>query len=128
MHLPFDRRKEIPVSREPKAESRDLLQGTLDMLVLKSLQLGSMHGWGITERIESGSRNVLELNQGSLYPALYRLEKQGFIRSEWRVTENNRRARYYALNPAGRRQLAAERANWERLSGAVNLVLRMTEG
>lgn len=111
-----------------RGESRELLQGTLDMLVLKSLQLGSMHGWGITERIESGSRNVLELNQGSLYPALYRLEKQGFIHSEWRQTENNRRGRYYALTAAGRRRLAAERANWERLSGAVNLVLRMTEG
>ena len=98
------------------------------MLVLKSLQLGPMHGWGITERIESGSRNVFELNQGSLYPALYRLEKQGMIRSEWNVSENNRRARYYALTPAGKRQLAAERANWERLSSAVNLVLRMTEG
>ncbi|HMC55955.1 MAG TPA: PadR family transcriptional regulator [Gemmatimonadaceae bacterium] len=111
-------------TRESRAES-DLLQGTLDMLVLKSLQIGSMHGWGITERVESGSRNVLELNQGSLYPALYRLEKQGFIRSEWNVTENNRRARYYTLTPAGRRQLAAERAKWERLSGAVNLVLKM---
>jgi PadR family transcriptional regulator len=111
-----------------RTESRELLQGTLDMLVLKSLQLGAMHGWGITERIESGSRNALELNQGSLYPALYRLEKQGFVRSEWRQTENNRRARYYTLTPAGRRQLAAERENWERLSGAVNLVLRMTEG
>ena len=105
-----------------------LLQGTLDMLVLKSLQLGPMHGWGITERIESGSRNVFELNQGSLYPALYRLEKQGLVRSEWLVSENNRRSRVYTLTPAGRRQLAAERANWERLSSAVNLVLRMTEG
>ena len=113
-------------SSQPKAES--FLQGTLDMLVLKSLQLGPMHGWGITERIESGSRNVFELNQGSLYPALYRLEKQGLIRSEWNVSENNRRARFYTLTPAGRRQLAAERANWERLSGAVNLVLRMSEG
>lgn len=111
-------------TRESRAES-ELLQGTLDMLVLKSLQIGPMHGWGITERIESGSRNVLELNQGSLYPALYRLEKQGFVRSEWNVTENNRRARYYALTPAGRRQLTAERAKWERLSGAVNLVLKM---
>jgi transcriptional regulator len=98
------------------------------MLVLKSLQLGAMHGWGITERIESGSRNVLGLNQGSLYPALYRLEKQGFVRSEWQPTENNRRARYYALTPAGRRQLLAERDEWERLSGAVNQVLRMSEG
>lgn len=116
------------MAREPKSDTRDLLQGTLDMLVLKSLQLGSMHGWGITERVESGSRNVLGLNQGSLYPALYRLEKQGFIRSEWRASENNRRARFYTLTPAGRRQLAAERAQWERLSGAVNQVLRMSEG
>jgi|SRR5687767_10576051 PadR family transcriptional regulator PadR len=106
----------------------ELLQGTLDMLVLKSLQLGPMHGWGIAERVESGSRNVLGLNQGSLYPSLYRLEKQGFVRSEWRMTEKNRRARYYAITPAGRRQLAAERAEWERLSGAVNQVLRMSEG
>ena len=112
----------------PKNETRELLQGTLDMLVLKSLQLGAMHGWGITERIESGSRNVLDLNQGSLYPALYRLERHGFIRSEWQQSENNRRARYYTLTPAGRRQLAAEREKWERLSGAVNLVLGMREG
>ena len=98
------------------------------MLVLKALLLGPMHGWGIVDRIESGSRQVFALNQGSLYPALYRLEKQGFIRSEWAASEHNRRARVYALTPTGRRQLAAERANWERLSGAVNLVLRMTEG
>jgi transcriptional regulator len=116
------------VGREPKGAERELLQGTLDMLVLKALQLGSMHGWGITERIESGSRNVLGLNQGSLYPALYRLEKQGLVRSEWRLTENNRRARYYTITAAGRRQLAAEREVWERLSGAVNHVLRMAEG
>jgi transcriptional regulator len=118
----------VPENSKPKADSRELLQGTLDMLVLKALQLGPFHGWGITNRIESGSREVLHLNQGSLYPALYRLEKQGLIRSEWNVTENNRRARYYTLTPAGRRQLAAERASWERLSGAVNLVLQMTEG
>ena len=105
-----------------------LLQGTLDMLVLKSLQLGAMHGWGITERIEQGSRDVLRLNQGSLYPSLYRLEAQGLVTSEWGMTDNNRKARYYSLTAAGRKQLAAERANWERLSGAVNLVLRMTEG
>src|SRR6185503_7745248 len=114
--------------RSPLPPAQSFIQGTLDMLVLKSLQLGPMHGWGITDRIESGSRNVFELNQGSLYPALYRLEKQGLIRSEWDVSENNRRARFYALTPAGRRQLAAERANWERLSDAVNLVLRMSEG
>ena len=105
----------------------DLLQGTLDMLVLKALQLQPMHGWGITERIQQWSRQVLQVNQGSLYPALQRLERQEFITAEWRVTENNRRARYYALTDAGRRQLAAERAHWERLSGAVNLVLRTAE-
>ena len=106
----------------------DVLQGTLDMLVLKALQLGAMHGWGITERLEAGSNRVFQLNQGSLYPALYRLERQGMIASEWRVTENNRRARYYALTAAGRRRLAEERASWARLSQAVDLVLRMGEG
>ena len=102
----------------------DLLQGTLDMLVLKALQVAPMHGWGITERIEQWSRQVLQVNQGSLYPALARLQRQGFITSEWRVTENNRRARYYELTAAGRRALTAERAHWERLSDAVNLVLQ----
>jgi transcriptional regulator len=109
-------------------EPRDLLQGTLDMLVLKSLIIGPMHGWGIIERIEAGSRNVFALNQGSLYASLYRLERHDFIRSEWATSENNRRARVYTLTAAGRRHLAAEREKWERLSGAVNLVLRMTEG
>ena len=108
-------------------EAQALLQGTLDMLVLKALRLGAMHGWGIAERIESGSRRVFELNEGSLYPALYRLERQGLLRSEWKTSENNRRARFYSLTPDGRRQLAAERANWEKLSQAVNLVLRLTE-
>jgi PadR family transcriptional regulator, regulatory protein PadR len=104
----------------------DLLQGTLDMLVLKALQLEPMHGWGITERIEQWSRQVLQVNQGSLYPALYRLQRQGWITSGWKTTENNRRARYYALTAAGRRQLAAEQESWDRLSGAVNLVMRMS--
>ena len=104
----------------------ELLQGTLDMLVLKALQLGDLHGWGITERIEQGSRQVLQLNQGSLYPALYRLERQGLVRSSWKTTENNRRARYYALTAAGRRQLAAEQEKWKRLARAVDLVLRMS--
>jgi transcriptional regulator len=106
----------------------DLLQGTLDMLVLKSLQLGPMHGWGITERLETGSERALQIGQGSLYPALYRLERQGHITSEWRTTENNRRARYYALTRAGRRRLAEERESWARLSRAVELVLAMGEG
>ena len=82
-------------------EKGDVLQGTLDMLVLKALQLEPMHGWGITERIEQWSESVLQLGQGTLYPALYRLERQGLIRSDWRVTENNRRARYYALDGPG---------------------------
>ena len=92
----------------------DLLQGTLDMLVLRALELEPMHGWGITERIEQWSESVLQLGQGTLYPALYRLERQAFIRSEWRVTANNRRARYYSLTARGRRQLTEEIAGWRR--------------
>jgi len=107
-------------------ERTDLLQGTLDMLVLKALQLEPMHGWGITERIEQWSERVLQLGQGTLYPALYRLERQGFIRSEWKVTENSRRARYYALTRQGRRQLDSELAQWRRTSRAVNQVLDVT--
>ena len=106
---------------------QNLLQGTLDMLVLKTLRLGPMHGWGIAERIESGSRRILEMNEGSLYPALYRLERQGLVRSEWGTSDHNRRARFYALTRAGRRHLTAERANWERISEAVNLILRLAE-
>jgi transcriptional regulator len=130
----LDNRKEPPDlltvverTREHVTKERgDLLQGTLDMLVLKALQLEPMHGWGITERIEQWSEHVLQLGQGTLYPALYRLERQGFIRSEWRVTENNRRARYYALTRPGRRQLDAELAQWRRTSRAVNQVLAVT--
>ena len=106
----------------------ELLQGTLDMLVLKALQLGPMHGWGITERLAQGSGEVLQIGQGSLYPALYRLERQALVKSAWRVTENNRRARYYALTAAGRKRLAEERAAWRRMSRAVDLVLGMTQG
>ncbi len=104
----------------------DVLQGTLDMLVLRALQLEPMHGWGITERIEQWSQRVLQLGQGTLYPALYRLERQGLIVSEWRVTENNRRARYYSLTPQGRRHLNQELAGWRRMSKAINLVLEAT--
>ena len=107
-------------------ERSDLLQGTLDMLVLKALQLEAMHGWGITERIEQWSEHVLQLGQGTLYPALYRLERQELIRSEWRITENSRRARYYSLTRQGRRQLETELAQWERTSRAVNQVLAVT--
>jgi PadR family transcriptional regulator len=107
-------------------ERGDLLQGTLDMLVLKALLLEPMHGWGITERIEQWSGSVLQLGQGTLYPALYRLERQGLIRSGWKLTENNRRARYYSLTAAGRRHFGDELAQWRRMSGAVNLVLEAT--
>ncbi|HEX5180367.1 MAG TPA: PadR family transcriptional regulator [Gemmatimonadaceae bacterium] len=104
----------------------DLLQGTLDMLVLKTLQLGPMHGWGITELLLRGSANVLQVGQGSLYPALYRLERQRFIKSSWQTTENNRRARYYALTARGRQRLAAERANWTRMSQAIEMILDLS--
>jgi transcriptional regulator len=107
-------------------ERSDVMQGTLDMLVLRALQLEPMHGWGITERIEQWSEQVLQLGQGTLYPALYRLERQGFVRSEWRVTDNNRRARYYALTTSGRRHLQESLAQWERMSRAITLVLRAT--
>ena len=105
----------------------ELLQGTLDMLVLKALQLGPMHGWGITERLQQGSRNILRVGQGSLYPALYRLERQRYVASSWDTSENNRRARYYELTPAGRTRLAEERQAWRRMSRAVELILAMTD-
>lgn len=107
-------------------ERSDLLQGTLDMLVLKALELEPMHGWGITERIQQWSEEVLQVGQGTLYPALYRLERQGLIRSEWKITENSRRARYYSLTREGRRHFGAELAQWRRTSRAVNLVLDAT--
>jgi PadR family transcriptional regulator, regulatory protein PadR len=101
----------------------DLLQGTLDVLILKTLTLAPLHGWGISQRIQQLSRDVLQVNQGSLYPALYRLEAKGWIRSEWGNSENNRRARYYELTRAGRRQLAEETESWERFASAVARVL-----
>lgn len=105
------------------AEKSELLQGTLDLLLLKILSLDPIHGWGITLRMEQMSGSVLLLNQGSLYPALERLREKGWIRSDWQLTENNRRARYYSLTAAGRRQLAAERAAWKRTSAAVNAIV-----
>jgi transcriptional regulator len=108
-------------------EAQSILQGTLDMLVLRALQLEPMHGWGITERIEQWSEEVLCVGQGTLYPALYRLERQGLIASRWNTTENNRRARYYALTAAGRKHLAREMQLWQRMSRAINLVLKAAE-
>jgi PadR family transcriptional regulator, regulatory protein PadR len=104
-------------------EHSDLLQGTLELLVLKALSLAPMHGWGIAQRIEQMSQDVFRVQQGSLYPALQRMLRKGWIRSEWRTSENNRRARYYLLTVAGRRRLAAERSTWERVSAAVDAVL-----
>lgn len=101
----------------------DVLQGTLDMLVLRAVQLEPMHGWGITERIEQWSDHVLQVGQGTLYPSLYRLERQGLIESSWRLTEHNRRARYYALTKAGRAHLVRERQSWARRSRAIDRVL-----
>jgi PadR family transcriptional regulator PadR len=102
----------------------DLLQGTLDMLILKTLALEAMHGWGISQRIQQISQGVLCVNQGSLYPALHRLEQQGWISSEWGNSENNRQAKYYQLTRTGRKQLADERENWARLSGAIEDILQ----
>lgn len=110
----------------PEDARNDLLQGTLDMLVLKTLQLGPMHGWGVTELLQRGSADVLQVGQGSLYPALYRLERQRFIRSSWQTTANNRRARYYVLTARGRARLADERANWARMSRAIEMILHLS--
>ena len=106
----------------PKPKS-DLLQGTLDLLILKTLELEPMHGWGISQRIQQISESVLQVNQGSLYPALHRLEEQGWITANWKASENNRQAKYYALTRRGRSQLAAERENWLRLSTAVGRIV-----
>ena len=102
----------------------EILQGTLEMLVLKTLSLEPMHGWGLSLRLRDMSGEVFDVNQGSLYPALQRMLRRGWVRSSWRATENNRRARYYEITREGRRQLEAQMAEWARSSGAVNRVLR----
>ena len=107
-------------------EKPDLVYGTLDMLIMKALQQGPLHGLGVADRIEHMSRELLHVEQGSLYPALYRLEEEGWIRAEWGVTDKNRRARYYKLTAAGRKQLAAERVYWSRVATGINLVLSKT--
>jgi PadR family transcriptional regulator, regulatory protein PadR len=101
----------------------DLLQGTLDLLILKTLNLRENHGWGISQRIQQVSKDVLSVNQGSLYPALARLEEQGLISAEWGTSENNRRARFYSLTKAGRKQLETETADWIRMSNAINRIV-----
>lgn len=104
--------------------TQDLLQGTLDLLVLKTLQAGAMHGWGIAQRIQESSRNILQVQQGSLYPALHRLEERGWIAAEWGTSDNNRRARFYRLTADGKRQLARETESWRQFAGAVQFVLQ----
>jgi PadR family transcriptional regulator, regulatory protein PadR len=108
------------VETQPSA----LLQGSLDLLILRALALEPMHGWGVSRRIEGFSRGVLQVNQGSLYPALHRMERRGWVSASWGASESNRRAKYYALTAAGRRQLEVEEAAWRRFTGAVEQVLR----
>ena len=105
------------------ATSVEILQGTLDLLILKTLALEPMHGWGIAQRIQQVSREVLQIQQGSLYPALYRLERKGWIRAAWGASDNNRRAKYYSLTKPGRAQLEKEMVDWERMSSAMALIL-----
>lgn len=109
----------------PRSQT-DALRGSIDLLILKTLSLGPMHGWGISQRIQQVSKGALELNQGSLYPALQRLEKEGLIKSAWGTTENNRRARYYEITAAGRRALGEEIESWRRFAAALETVLRST--
>ena len=101
----------------------DLVQGTLDLLILKTISLEPMNGWAIAKRIVQVSNNILQVQQGSLYPALHRLEHQGWIKAEWKDSENNRRAKFYSLTAAGRKQLKSELDNWQRLSGAIGLII-----
>lgn len=107
-------------------QKSDLLQGTLDLLILKTLALGPEHGWGIAQRIQQISDGVLSINQGSLYPALYRLEEKGWVATEWGNSENNRQAKFYSLTRAGQTQLTEEEENWRRLSTAITQVLQAT--
>lgn len=109
------------------SEDNSLLQGTLDLLILKTVALEPMHGWGIALRIQQVSNEVLQIGQGSLYPALHRLEYRGWIKAEWSSSENNRRAKFYSLTAAGRKQLTAELKQWDRMAGAIALVLGRAE-
>jgi transcriptional regulator len=115
-------------TNERERSRRELLQGTLDLLVLQVLRGGAAHGYGISQAIRARSSEVLTVETGSLYPALHRLEKQRFVASEWRTTENGQRAKYYRLTAAGRKQLASEQARWEELSGAIARLLAWTAG
>jgi PadR family transcriptional regulator, regulatory protein PadR len=109
-------------------DQSELLQGTLELLILKTLSLQPMHGWGISQRIQQMSRDVFQVNQGSLYPALQRMRNKGLLKAEWRTTDHGRQARYYLLTAAGERELASERSQWERSSAAVNWILEFSAG
>ena len=109
------------------AKPTDLVQGTLDLLILRTSALQPMHGWGIAQRIRQVSNEVLQVHQGALYPALHRLEQQGWIRAKWGESENNRRAKFYSLTRLGKKQLESEVANWQRLSSAISHVIRLSE-
>jgi transcriptional regulator len=108
-----------------KSTVPDILPGTLDLLILRTLQTQALHGWAISERIQQISQDVLQINQGSLYPALHRLEHQGWVEAEWAVSELGRRAKYYRLTASGRRQLAVEAEEWDRMSAAIGRVMRL---
>lgn len=105
------------------AQKSDLLQGSLDMLILRVLSRGELHGWGITLKLEQLSKSALQVDEGTLYPALYRMEAKGWLQAEWKLTENNRRAKFYTLTKTGRKQLAEAQESWERMTGIVDLVM-----
>jgi PadR family transcriptional regulator, regulatory protein PadR len=108
------------------AQKSDLLQGTLDMLVLRVLSRGELHGWGITLKLEQLSKRALQVDEGSLYPALYRMEEKGWIEAEWKMSEKNRRAKFYTLTKSGRKQLESEQASWDRMTAIIALVMEAT--
>jgi len=112
----------------PKPRNLELLQGTLDMLILQSLRWGPQHGYGIGQAIRSGSNEVLQVETGSMYPALHRLEKQGWIKSEWKTSEHNQRAKYYQLTAAGKKQLVSEHSRWNRMTAAIANLMNPQEG
>src|SRR5580704_5417980 len=114
----------MSLSEGSMSKPTDLVQGTVDLLILKTIALGPMHGWAIARRIRQVSKDVLQVNQGALYPALHRLEQQGWISAEWGESENNRQAKFYSLTKSGKKYLQSEQANWERLSRAIGLVLK----
>jgi PadR family transcriptional regulator len=116
----------LPLDTE-MSKPNDLVQGTLDLLLLKLLALEPLHGWAISVRLRAISGDVLNVSEGSLYPALHKLEQEGWIKAEWKTTENNRRAKFYALTRPGRKQLDAEAANWKRLSTAISHVIQLNE-